>query len=827
MSHQIKTQLAQKLLTAAENSKNPKAVDLAFEVSKCFTVGFGVSEEVQSMELWLGIAADRGHLEAKFLCTMLGIPGKDAISPESSSPPEKQEPDTISLDLQTSYTTSKERYSRLVLDDIGDFEVYASDDAAAIRSMIHKRLSEGLNIQSFTGTIERSESYALSRAKFPLLHWAAFSGRIELVQVLISFGVNINSIDPRYYRTPLMIALDCAQTAVAELLLHEGADIYQSDRFGVVAPQLIPHIPPRKFSSMVQLFERASKGIQVGNERQRQCCADEDIFKNCEPPLLEAVHLSHPQAVTYVLDKTAHRLTAQEFSTALEAAATGLHANLCSIILAKAFQFCDSLPENPFRIIGSCTLYTNLLFHGRRWPEALEATVKVFLSHGIDINGCRDQDITVLGHAVLSNRPTVASVLKAHGASVEHITRDGLSVLDWAIISVEGTKNIGCVGWLLSCGVPLELLKGKCEPLHMACIHNAFGAAALLLEHQKTDINARSSNSIWDLTPLHSACLKNALETVQLLLSLGADATVVDSYKLTPLEQAVQLGRVEVVEFLLQNHVSIFNTHHVPPRSILAFYVSIREPVRSRTWLLLLDYVQSHAPEVLDGKFTRDRSLLMLATLAKNDHLIPGLIDARAEFTHPHLVGSEWVVMIADSHRIYDQEERGSQHLLEYRKALRAFVEVFEDQGLLLSLNDYGESLLFPAALCSNAVAVGVLLDAGLSALSVEYQNCTVLHKALIGAFHLSSPNPEMKLLELWEDQRPAKVRATSAILRMPLTEVQVPTRSLTARRHSIWLSWPPGTCGIHKSSTFCVSTVLSRIQWLRPDAASSLYVLR
>ncbi|KAL8735414.1 MAG: hypothetical protein Q9166_000960 [cf. Caloplaca sp. 2 TL-2023] len=766
LSQKVKTQLAQKLLTAAENPKTSKAADLAFEVSKCFAVGFGVSEEVQSMEHWLSIAASRDHPFAKALCTKLKIFGKDAIPAEEVKSSDNPEPDMTNLVLEMERTTSRLKYNSTGFEHIGDFEIYASDDMVAIRSMIQKRLSEGLNIESITGDTDWAKPDAHSRAKTPLLHWAASSGRIELVQVLLSFGVNIESIDPVYHRTPLVVALDSGEIAVAELLLREGADIYRPDRLGLIAPHFITNVPPGKFALILQLFDRASKATRVRSKRPRHYRHIENPFKDSDSPLLAATCSGHIQAVSYILDEMGRHLTAQEFFEAVRIAAMGLHANICDIILLKAFQFFDALPKNPFCSIASGPPYLRMLLHGRRWPEALEATVEVLLSHGIDINDYDVHGITAIGYAVLLNQPTIASVFRAYGASVEQISADGLTALEYAIRSVMDSKNIGCVGWLLSCGVPIEQLMRVHEPLHVACMYNASGAAEIILEHRNTDINARSNEGA---TPLHVACARNALESVQLLLDHGADATVVDNPNHTPLELAVHGRCIEVVEYLLKNHLSIFNTHLMPPRSILASYIGIREPERSRLWQLLLEYIQSHAPEALHGKGVQDRSLLGLAAIVKNDHLIPDLIHAGAVFENPHDGGSEWASLISGYGRLYDYEEEGSRHHLEYFKALQAFVEAFEKQDLLYSLNDDGETLLFFAALCGNAVAVRVLLEAGLSALDVDFQGCTVLHTAFIGAFHLRPEEVEVLELKPPGEQRPAKVRALAAILQLLL----------------------------------------------------------
>lgn len=755
-------------MTAAENPKNPKAADLAFEGSKCFAAGFGVSEDVESMELWLSIAANRDHPFAKALCTKLKISGKDPIPAEEMKSSDNPEPEMTSLVLEMERTYSKVKYNSTDFEHIGDFEIYASDDMVAIRSIIQKRLSEGLDIESITGNTDWTKPDAHSRARFPLLHWAASSGRIGLIQVLLSFGVNIDSIDPVYHRTPLAIALDSGEIAVAELLLCEGADIYRPDRIGLIAPHFIDNVPPGKFALILQLFERAaSKATRDGSERPHHYQRIENPFKSSDSPLLAAACSGHLQAVRYILDEIGRDLTAQEFAQAVQYAALGLHANVCGIILLEAFQFFDALPGNPFCDVALSPPYLRLLLHGRRWPEALEATVGVLLSHGIDINGYGVDRVTAIGCAVLLNQPTIASVLRAYGASVEQKSAaDDRTVLELAIFSVTNSKSIGCVGWLLSCGVPIEQLKGVYEPLHVACMYNASGAAEIILEHRQTDINARSNKG---QTALHVACGMNALESVQLLSDHGADATIVDNDNHTPLELAVHGRCIEVVEYLLENHLSIFNTHFMPPRSILASYIGMREPERSRLWQLLLGYIQSHAPEALHGKGAHNQSLLRIAATVKNDHLIPDLIHAGAVFKNPHDGDSEWAILISSYHRLYDHEDGGSRHNLEYLKALQAFVEAFEKHDLLHSLDDHGETLLFFAALCGNAVAVRVLLGAGLSALSVGFQGCTVLHNALVGAFHLSAKEMEFQKLESPGEQRPAKVRALAAILQLLL----------------------------------------------------------
>ena len=251
----------------------------------------------------------------------------------------------------------------------------------------------------------------------------------------------------------------------------------------------------------------------------------------------------------FFLDDLCHELSAEKLTDTLECAVVNLHANVCEMIILKALDTFDALPSNPFRFVSFGSPYLRRLYHGGSWAEALEETVKVLLSHEFDIDGYDTQGQAAVRWAVILNEPVIASILWAHGASLEPHSTDNINLLHAAICSAENSGDVECFSWLLECGIPLVTLTSNLEPLHVACLHNAYGAVKHLLEHEKVDVDIRTSQGE---TALHIACSRNALESFQLLLDHGADTNLVNNMNATPLEVAVHGEAIEVVELFLK-----------------------------------------------------------------------------------------------------------------------------------------------------------------------------------------------------------------------------------------------------------------------------------
>ena len=64
---------------------------------------------------------------------------------------------------------------------------------------------------------------------YPLLHWAAWTGEIEIAQRLLDLGMDVDAV-PNGGRTPLMMASWAGQPDMAAFLLGEGADPRRTDK---------------------------------------------------------------------------------------------------------------------------------------------------------------------------------------------------------------------------------------------------------------------------------------------------------------------------------------------------------------------------------------------------------------------------------------------------------------------------------------------------------------------------------------------------------------------------------------------------------------------
>ncbi|KAJ8688269.1 hypothetical protein QAD02_024064 [Eretmocerus hayati] len=124
-------------------------------------------------------------------------------------------------------------------------------------------------------------------------------------------------------------------------------------------------------------------------------------------------------------------------------------------------------------------------------------------------------------------------------------------------------------------GLENRCSREKLTHLHIACMRNKVEIVKNLID-SKADVNAavHSSSISWPgYTPLHFAVHYNCIETVKYLLSIGADITIGDSRKSTPLHLANVIRNDQVIDSILSAHKYVYS-NPVNSEGISHFHIS-------------------------------------------------------------------------------------------------------------------------------------------------------------------------------------------------------------------------------------------------------------
>ena len=380
----------------------------------------------------------------------------------------------------------------------------------------------------------------------PLLY-ASCRGRLEVAQVLLDNGANVN--DKGATRSSLHLLLESDNNPhdaliLVELLLKFGADTNLQDE-----NNLTPlHLALRKNS-----LEIARKLLEHGANPN----AKDDHGQITLHLLLKPYDTSYN--LMELLLKYGANVNAQD-----ENSATPLH--LASRIAWSAIAW-SAIPKlldhgaNPnVQDNQGRTPLQLMLKHGSNLDACLNI-IQHLLRNGADVNIQDRNNVTALHLASMGWVRQVARVLLEHGAQV-NIKNDQDQTPLHLLLNSNMSRDFGYTQLLLKHGADTKAQDmNNITPLHLASQSGLVNVARILLDHGANP----NAMTIQGQTPLHlflttlQAPDVNSRGLVESLLKFGADATAQDTSNTTPLQLALRGGKTEIAR-ILRNHRAEVNT---------------------------------------------------------------------------------------------------------------------------------------------------------------------------------------------------------------------------------------------------------------------------
>jgi ankyrin repeat protein len=522
-------------LCAAVRGKNPDAVKLLIDAK----ADVNAQEEEGSTALML--AAFMGNLE---MVKMLVAAGADPKLPdedgETAIVSARKWPEIVQFLRPLSSPDDIEFIEKekkpVSVDAEEFFKVVVAADLSAVRDL----LSRGAPVNAKNKNDETA------------LHFAAESGKKELVEWLLSAGAAVNAKN-HCQRTPLALAANRGHVAIAELLIAAGADLESRDGEG--ATPFLSSVGGRaENQNMMRLLARAGAKLDVVDAYKRSALdlasrhlpTDDDEFaddakKAAGQALRETfieIGLLHPQANPFTAAAGLGNLEAvekfiaagvpvdaydEQERTALYMAVSRRHPTLVDYLLKAGADVHKPVghDDDPGSRGGGPIFISWSNGLNPLMVSARDGTVEIakkLLSAGADPNRGKES-ITPLMAACYCGHMEMAKLLVAHGADVarEGKTLDRLREKVTALSIAANGKFSDLAKWLMDNGAPVK--DRKQIMLVDAARHGQVLEIEQLLADGATVDQPDSLTKDW---PLNVAAEGGHPETVARLLQSGA-----------------------------------------------------------------------------------------------------------------------------------------------------------------------------------------------------------------------------------------------------------------------------------------------------------------
>lgn len=440
------------------------------------------------------------------------------------------------------------------------------------------------------------------------LHWAVRENDLEMADMLLRAGAHVSAANEEG-ATPMFLAAQNGNAAMIERLIQGGAD---------------PNAPLSSAGDTALMM-----ASRTGNAAAVKALLDHGASNiNAKETwggttaLMWAVSEHHPDVVQLLVQRGADVNAKSDFVPS----ASGRGFEGTSPVAAK--------PDQPVEEFAS-GLLTPLMFAARE--NDLESA-RILVKAGADVNAAGGDGKDALSLALFNGSYEVAGLLIDSHADVNHADAQRFTPLFWAVDrrNMETAPNfpwmvttdpMPVIKKLLDAGANPNAIVNSTPRARMregsprivfatALMRAAFSGdielVKLLIEH---GADPRISSSDRETT-LMAACgtgfingyhrlrpPAERLEVVKLLVGLGEDVNAADSYGITPLMVAANLGDIEIVKYLIAQGADL-GAHDLGKKNDGAFGSSV-EP------LMPIDYA------IGVGTFVPNNAVIMHTDVVK------------------------------------------------------------------------------------------------------------------------------------------------------------------------------------------------------------------
>ena len=396
-----------------------------------------------------------------------------------------------------------------------------------------------------------------SKAGTTSLHKASSAGFLEICEMLLDLGADVNALDAKRW-TPLMYAT--SQELVVRLLLQHRADPSIQDRLELASPLHAAAVMGK--TSIVHLllttshppdinstFEFGETPVGLASTYGHHEVVEllianwADIDKpnqSSESPLLIAISRNHEKVVEVLLKHHADlRAPGQDLTPLYECARMG-NDTIANLLLERwprdEVDLQDSFGQSPLYaacVYGHFEIARSLIkYHAQ--PDQALPRFSIFL-----------------GACSGGNLKLVLYLLMLTGASIDEPGFQGWTPLMCAC----NGGHLKLVKYLLFRGAdPKGRNEEGHEAIHIALLPNRPNKAEILKLLLSPEHGVDVNTMVQRITPLFTACENGDTEIVALLLKNGANpAAVCGDIQWSPLSVACERGKWEIVSMLLKN----------------------------------------------------------------------------------------------------------------------------------------------------------------------------------------------------------------------------------------------------------------------------------